>query len=443
MSYNEPATMANDSRKPREHVERVLGVPRSAHEMDFYATLRPCPICGDHSLLQWSTVGGSGTVWRTRADCPTCETRRVYVFSADPDLLDVETDSLEVGGSEPSTLFGPEDLKTEIARILELLPHERGDSISDVNRAWDLFDNLRIAVNELAKFVATDPVRFGTYQASLESERSRVLHLFDILPPMRVASDVSVATAAAEKHGTIDRATAAAHRAWLNRGGVGSGRMVVVGLRARDLRMDGGLMKAARLEHVDLRGASIGFSDWSESELTHCDFSSAKMSSTGFEHATIVDCSFSGSSADHVKFDGARISGCSLEGASLNVSSWRASVVSHSSLADSKFANSKWEGARFEHCDLRRITLAPKNRLPLTSFKGAVFVDCDLRDADFSRIDLTRARFEGCAFGGAHGTPIATAGLVLVDADFSPARDRSVIGDVGELLAQLEGPRRS
>jgi uncharacterized protein YjbI with pentapeptide repeats len=223
----------------------------------------------------------------------------------------------------------------------------------------------------------------------------------------------------------------------VNRGKKGDGRLDLIGVEARDLRLDGAFMKAARLDHVDLSGANLNLSDWSETELTHCELRTASINSTTFERSTLTDCSFWGIGADGIDFEGAKLAGCTFDKASMSASLWRASAISRSSFIDAKVGNSRWERARVESCDLRRLSFAPTNHVPLATIVDAVFVGCDLRGVDFTGLDLTRARFERCTFAGAFGTPTASEGLSLIDADFSEGADGSVGGDAAKLLAQL------
>ena len=60
-----------------------------------------------------------------------------------------------------------------------------------------------------------------------------------------------------------------------------------------------------------------------------------------------------------------------------------------------------------------------------------------MRGASLAGSDLTGVSFVACKFAGAFGTPRATAGWRVADADFSDAGDASDLGDADDLAAEL------
>ena len=437
----------------------VAGSPRSLAEMDFVAGMRPCEACGDWRPVAWRT-GGTGDEWIVRAACPRCANERTYLFHSAIDLVDVDVADLELGGPEPSTVLEPYDLVREIDRLVPAL------AVSPerlAGEAWEAnviaVDRVRIALAELAKFLAPDPGQDpGGDAIPVEALRDPAGYLDRAMRPERYqgawireerAYWDSIAAAIARDaprifeagretkapRGTLDGDAVAAHRVWLESGGARGTRLVVVTADAAARVVRGADLTGCRLEQLRFAGADLVGATLARAELVEVDLQRARIETATLTAARLVYCTFAGAIAEHTSFAEVRAERCDFTRALLATSLWTRARLEHCTFAGADLADTQLGLAHFTACDLRGASLAG------AILAGAVFERCDLRGVDLAGCDLRGTAFVECAFAAAHGEPLAVAGWVVAAADFSDRADATDLGTAEDLLDELSsGP---
>jgi uncharacterized protein YjbI with pentapeptide repeats len=406
----------------------IAGTPRSLAEMQFVAGLRPCRACGDHRPVEWH-AGGHGDTWTLRGACPRCATQQIFQFVCDRDPIAVRHGELELGGSEPSTVLDPHTLVLEIDRLIPTIAIRPGVLADPLwSASWARLVRLRIALNELAKFlpagaeaIATDgaaradqqqrPERYA--RAWIETERARWAQIADQLAAdfARIAAADPILSRPTRPRGRLDKLAIQNHARWLARRRTGLGRLDVVTSDARGRELSGANLAACRLEGVWFHRANLEVARFDDAELIDVDFTQASLAATSFA--------------------GAALRGCVFDQARLQTTSWRTATVTATRLRDALIVEARLDGATFTDCDLRGGSLQG------TWAGAAVFERCDLRGVIFTGAELGRATFRACKIAGARGKPATTDGWTVIDADFSDTGDGSDLGDAEDLLAEL------
>jgi hypothetical protein len=127
---------------------------RSILEMQFAASLEPCPQCGTRIGAQDLSLAGQADAWALTGNCPTCGLPRAFKFRSYGDPLDGAAPRDELGGPAPSEIIAPAGWIAEIERLRPLV-HADPTQL-DVD-AWtasrDANRRTLVCVNELRKFV--------------------------------------------------------------------------------------------------------------------------------------------------------------------------------------------------------------------------------------------------------------------------------------------------
>lgn len=138
------------------------------------------------------------------------------------------------------------------------------------------------------------------------------------------------------------------------------------------------------LEGIDLHGADLSYSRWSDSLLEGANLS----------HCSLIESELQGADLDQVDLSGANMHKTDLEEASLRGSNLDSLRAWHSSFTDADLTDATLRGSSLEWCDLSgaRLTGADLEGANLTS---AHLVQTDLRNAK-----LTSARVFGVSAWG-------------------------------------------
>lgn len=216
---------------------------------------------------------------------------------------------------------------------------------------------------------------------------------------------------------TLSREVVRAHAEWLGRGRSGDGRLDVTGADASGVPLQAERLAAARFDRVTFRQAILDYADLSETDLFRCDLESARMGSAQFSSARIMNCNFARAAAELAVFAYATIYGTQFDRASLRTSLWVDARIGATSFAMAQLGNAVFDRANIVDCDFRGARIGPLEENPPPSMRGAVFDNCDFRDADFTRANLAGATFTACKFAGARGEPRAVADVTITDAD--------------------------
>jgi uncharacterized protein YjbI with pentapeptide repeats len=427
---------------------------RTLAEMDFAASLEPCPRCGSRSKVELDLIG-SGDRWTLSGTCPRCATPRAFTFRTFGDPLKGAYQRRHLGDERPSQIIRPGKFIAEVDR---LIPHVRTtpEELPPIDWRASTAANERLitCLLELAKFVppgaeaipdevldaaeradrAARPERYT--RAWIDAELARSLALSD-----RYTADAPRIWKLEERgetglpaQGEIDRDSLRAHERWLAAGRSGNGRLVVAGLDASGMRLAGVEMTAARLERVDLSKSELEAAHLVEAELRDVQLDGARMSSVQLQRATIVGGSFVGADLALAVLEGARIEEARFDRADVDRSVWKGARAEATSFDAVVFGNAILDGVRFSGCTFRGADFAPLDELFPATTRGAVFEDCDLRNTRWDDRDLTGVRFVRCKLDGIQGRPKSVADIEVVEPDLSPDGDGSDIGTLDDVL---------
>jgi hypothetical protein len=132
------------------------------------------------------------------------------------------------------------------------------------------------------------------------------------------------------------------------------------------------------------------------------------------------------------------IEGCKLDGAQLAGTRWAGATATATSFRDAVFADAELDGARFVDCDLRDAdfsALAATGAGAAGTTKGCRFERCDLRGSVWLDRDLSGAEFVDCRFDLVAGAVRAADGVAIEGARLlGPAREAG--GEPAERTAE-------
>jgi uncharacterized protein YjbI with pentapeptide repeats len=125
----------------------------------------------------------------------------------------------------------------------------------------------------------------------------------------------------------------------------------------------------------------------------------------------------------------------------LKRTTWYRSTVTGCAFVDARINDTGLDGAVFTDCDFREAQFNKRDNV-LGTTVDTVFIRCDLRDTDWTGRDLFRATFIDCKLAGARGLA-NLADVTIERADLSPEGDGSRIGTAADVLAAQTGRESS
>jgi len=201
---------------------------------------------------------------------------------------------------------------------------------------------------------------------------------------------------------------------------------------------------SSTLEDVALE--SLPHGEWDDALLTGnlaADFDEPLLLTQGrIERATLVSASLAGSRLVDVVIDGCDLSGADLVGAALT-----RVEVRNSKLAGVQLAQSRWHDVRFIDCQLDGANLRfvrgefvrfercrmQQAELRDSAFTAVAWWDCDLTDADVSKISVVRAQLHGTKVSGLVGATSLVP--IALDAEQAPAFAEHFMATLGIVVA--------
>lgn len=196
------------------------------------------------------------------------------------------------------------------------------------------------------------------------------------------------------------------HVAWLARGRTGTGRVDLTRPDFQSADLHGLRFGGARFTEPRLAGASLAGTDLADTEITRGDLQRVVLSYAGAKGAHWSDIDATSASGDLATFAGAELTRCDFTAASLRRVSWAGAKLTTCTFDRADLTDATWDGARLTKCSLRNAILTRvdgREHDPRGSAQKAVFLECDLRGANFTGVRLAGTKFERCRIGDIAG----------------------------------------
>ncbi len=422
------------------HPERAM---QSCLELHFYLQLVECAGCGFFDMqrvrLEYKKFGRSRVQGAVR--CRECGRLRQLR------VIDLELEAEPLAGARtvlgPSRIFQPQMLLAGYDRFVASFAAQPQDlSVEDF---WAQIDIVRLAIicaNELIKFVpdsadrippeliydecrehyAAHPTRYTrTYLQGLRDHMAIVDGRYRAECPRAAAEHLAKYGPPKLPQGAVGYIEDAAHAAWLKRGRVGDGRMIVKNQKLDAQHISGVRYIASEFENVTFHLCKMGYSTFDESLFTDCVIYGSYVQSSKFNRCQLTRCTIDNGRFSRSEFLGAVLIDCKLEPIELIVTDWNDARLLRVLIRDAQLQHSTWDGAVVENCDFQRSSLGELKQLGDRPFpmRGARFIDCDFRNTGWLHRDFSGATFIRCKFDGAWGPGGAHEGLVLEDCGLS------------------------
>ena len=367
-----------------------MGTARSLKEMELAAELVPCPSCGTRDASTLSLRGG-GKQWFLQGACPKCGAPRTLRFETAGDPSDVATGPFDLGPGA-SQVIRPAELlelydRVKLQEPVQVASAEWSAAVAQLRRA-------RTCINELAKLVpdgaaaipATSDLRLT--RAWIDGERARLDDLQQAYTAARPRIERDErANAPAKPVGSLSDSALRAHAQWLSRGRRGEGRLVLEHHELVGRRMGSPSFEHARFADCNLTDAVFdGVTIFDDAELERVTFARAHLETATFKHTTIIRGDWTDAKLARTNWTRVKIAMTDLSRSDLTLSVWAEAVVMRTNLVGATLVNGSSRGARFVDCDLRDSDWTGRTTL------GTAFVRCNLAGA--RGLDRTAATFE-------------------------------------------------
>lgn len=441
------------------------GLSKSFAERELYCEIHACPACGcraQTSNTDWVRIMRDGAyvnVAKYDVECASCRVVRKFLF--DEDLAGearfrrmIEAKYLAVGltsmseqrapadvirfschvgpPGEPSLILQPHELIAELVRYEDRRPEDRRlvEYAAFRTAITETYAALRCAY-ALQNFLADGAVEIpdalitskdGHAVRSRHPERfqrpwieAQVQH-WEGLQDQHMAEETERKSMPASdprsrEHAPqpkvshlepLSRVSLKAHEWWLD-GQVGE-RLEAKGVDATGGQFSTRLLSSATFEDVTFDRADFSFAKLQATAFTRVSAKDADFGSALLAGASIDASDFSRSAMPLAQFGDATISGTTFEGARLERSTWYRAKITRCSFRGADLRSTAFDHCVVVDCDFRGAVFTVLRGL-LGTMSDAVFSGCDFRDTEWTDVELFRARFVDCKFGGARGTP--------------------------------------
>ena len=439
--------------------------PRSIHELELYMELHPCT-CGSNDASRFVLsveTSETGIVRRYEGRCPGCGEIRTFEFET-PELWP-DLPPYAFGGSETSSIVGPGEFMLAAdaseKRIAEdpasLTPDEFFLIVNEPPRAAALLDEVLKFIppgcasvpgeafrsDEERERARSDPKRFE--RATIEKRIARLGDLERSYDALIEQMDARRKRKERPPVVVFGQDAYRAHRAWLERGRTGPGRMVLTRGDLSGERIGAKIFDGARFVACNLDRADVSSSSFIEAELIDCRGWQANFVMCHLERALLESCDFTRSRFGLAELEGADIRGGYWEAASLDRCHLRGARVRGARFQHAGLHDARLDEAEFTGCDFRCAVfdwrLTDLKRVCTT--RNARFIDCDFRGASFAGRRLDGTVFERCRFHGVVGKPAVEGTYTVIDPDFSESGDGSDVRTADALYALWGEPATS
>jgi uncharacterized protein YjbI with pentapeptide repeats len=243
---------------------------------------------------------------------------------------------------------------------------------------------------------------------------------------------------------TLTRESLKAHAEWVARGKEGDGRLVLEGTGVGGLSLGNVKLQGSRLVRVSFDRARVDFAKFEGAELVECTAEKTNFAHTNFDSVIFERCKFSGAGMVLTDCNDATFTGGDFQRINADRGMWIRSKLRGVDFREARFGDCVLDAAVLEDCDLRdadlsRVTAGLKR---LCSTMNATFRRCDLRGANFAGRRLDGTRFLDCKFAGVRGTPLIEGTYTVERPDFSAAGDGSDVRTDAAVFAIWGAPAR-
>jgi uncharacterized protein YjbI with pentapeptide repeats len=396
-------------------------------ELTLYMRLRPCD-CGstETSSLSPSLTEREGTTERHYAGrCLDCGRGRSFAFETPDPLPEPVADKLGPGASP---LFSAEELEAVAVQAHEAIapgpgalnPQAYFASLSALHEAIKCTNEAL----ELLRGAARDAAL--TRRDDLEAKRAQHVAVHERI----------VSAWEAPERVRIDRELLRVHKAWLGAERTGPGRLVFRNKRLAGQRIGAVNLGGARFEACNLDEVELSMAMCHGIELVACEVNAANLHMSEFDEGLLENCRLRSSSLALGRMRRARVQGGDWSNAHCDRLHLTDSRLTGVRLARLRLISAPLDGAVFTDCDFREANLGvnPQFADKATTTKTR-FVGCDFRGANFAGRRLQDTVFERCRFHGVHGAPKIEGPLTIIAPDLSEAGDGSEVGDAADVRA--------
>ncbi len=399
----------------------VTGTPRSLDEVVFLVRETPCEGCGQRHTVR-PTIENDEADGRliVRGTCDRCGRARELRMAPVRSYAGAPDDAMAIG-DEPSEILSDAVLLAAAERDLAEVPAVVASDPAAARKGHLYLRAALRAVNELGKLVAAGGS--GIPMAKVEALRAQI------------AARLPAWAAAAPPLPTF-RAPATlrdlepAHRAWVERGRTGDGRLVLRDAALGDTRHGPRTLVAASFERCRFDRSEVSSGTLDESSFVECSMVRINLSSAKLHRARFVDCRLAEATLSLAELRDAVIERGDWHGMAAGRSSWHRARVTGVDLRETRLRDAVLDDAVFTGCDLRGVDLRRDNEVlrTLGTARRTRFLDCDLRGALVAGWRLDGTLFERCRLHGVEGEPRFEGAIQVLAADLSPEGDRSLLG---------------
>lgn len=182
-------------------------------------------------------------------------------------------------------------------------------------------------------------------------------------------------------------------------------------------------------------------SSGAHADLFECEANEASgisLAFSSFARLFLLRCRFERAGLSGANFDDTVLDGCVLNDAVASASHWSSAQLVACQLVGCDLTDASLGYALFVDCDLRDADLSEVRRADPQSIAGAIFVRCDLRGSKWDGRRLHNVTFSECRMHDVRGRPNLD-GVRIVSPNLSPDDDGCSAGTAMEVAALWGG----
>jgi uncharacterized protein YjbI with pentapeptide repeats len=253
----------------------------------------------------------------------------------------------------------------------------------------------------------------------------------------RMKDDAGWMVNAVRMRRALERANDALGRGYSSREITRASELFALTVKTRTLRETAPVrMSGAKTERI-LRWANATTSHGSSgahADLFESDGAEAAFAFSSFARLFLLGVRFQKAQLAGASFDDAVLDGCVLNDAVASATHWNSAQLVSCRFHRCDLADASLGYALFVDCDLREADLSAVRRPDQLGIEGAIFVRCDLRGSKWDGRSLHNVTFTECRMHGVRGRP-TLEGVRISSPNLAPEDGGSCIGDAEEVRA--------